>query len=69
MNRFKMRLKRKPFQKIVQTEEDANAYIQPFQQMPCVGHVPQESVDRIDAHDLFSHYTVEIIKKDIVYGR
>ena len=65
MNNFKMKLKIKSLNK----KGTTNTYIQPFTQMPSVNNIGLESTERMDAHDLFSHYTVEIIKEDIVYAR
>ena len=66
----KMNILKIRFRKKVQQNNDAlNAHIQPFTQKPCVNNEGPECADRIDAHDLFSHYTAEIIKEDTVFIR
>jgi hypothetical protein len=69
MNPIKTRFKKRFIMRSSQAEDTVNGYIQPFKQMPCVGDKTPECVARINAHDLFSHYTVEIIKEDVVYAR
>ncbi|MDP1813657.1 MAG: hypothetical protein Q8K92_04350 [Leadbetterella sp.] len=64
-----MRSKRKSFNKDVQFEDTTNTQIQPFQQRPSENNEEQEGLDRINAHDLFSHYTAEIIKEDTIFVR
>jgi hypothetical protein len=49
-------------------KKSLHSYIQPFRQMPGTGNASSES-DRMDAHDLFSQYTSEIIKEDVVFIR
>ncbi|WP_194973922.1 hypothetical protein [Aquiflexum lacus] len=67
MNTSKIRLKRKTFRKNVQIKVTVNTFIQPFKEMPCETDI--ESPDHINAHDLFSHYTADIIKKDVIFTR
>ncbi len=69
MNIFEIGSRRKSSNKNIQNEGNVNSYIQPFKEMPSVNNTGQESADRIDAHDLFSYYTAEIIKEDIVFVR
>ncbi len=69
MNNFRKRLKRKALKKTVEIKEAINTYMQPFKEMPSLNNTGIESTDRINAHDLFSLYTADIIKKDIVYAR
>lgn len=66
---LRLRLKRKALKKAVQIKETISSYIQPFTEMPSVNHMGNESEDRISAHDLFSHYTADIIKEDIIFIR
>lgn len=68
MNNFEINSKRKSSNKNVQSGDAVNSYIQPFKEMPSV-NTEQESAGRINAHDLFSYYTAEIIKEDIIYAR
>ncbi len=69
MNNYKTRLKVKSFNNSTPAKDTANGHIQPFKQMPSGNNTGQESVDRINAHDLFSHYTAEIIKEDVIFIR
>ena len=69
MNSFRNILKRKVLRKQVQIKEVLNKYIQPFKEMPSTNDIGPESPDRINAHDLFSLYTADIIKEDIVFIR
>lgn len=69
MNNFRKRLKRKALRKNVQITNAINAFIQPFKELPSVIKTGQESADRINAHDLFSLYTADIIKEDVIFAR
>lgn len=69
------RLKRKFFTKAIDPIKDTmNAYIQPFMQKPSsnlfgIGSVDNTNEESINAHELFSHYTADIIKEEIVFTR
>ncbi|WP_421796272.1 hypothetical protein [Haliscomenobacter sp.] len=69
MKNFKLGLKRKTVSKDAQIKDVASAYIQPFKELPSVIHTARVNEDRIDAHDLFSHYTADIIKEDTIFFR
>ncbi|HSN60733.1 MAG TPA: hypothetical protein VLR49_07350 [Ferruginibacter sp.] len=69
MNNLRKRLKRKAISKGVEIKEAINTFIQPFNEMPSLNDLGKENADRIDAHDLFSYYTADVIKEDIVYAR
>ena len=69
MRNVKMRLRRKALNKSAQVKEAINAYVQPSKEMPSVNNPEQESADRINAHDLFSYYTADIIKEDTIFAR
>jgi hypothetical protein len=43
--------------------------IQPFKEMPSVSSRGREKEKPITAHDLFSFYTANVIKEDIIYAR
>ncbi len=64
-----MGLKRNAINQNAQIEDAEYVYIQPFQEGPSVNIRGQESADRINAHDLFSHYTADIIKEDTIFAR
>ena len=68
MNYLKAKLKRRSLHKsIVKWKDALNSYIQPFKQMPSIHDMG--SADRITAHELFSHYTADIIKEDVIFTR
>lgn len=69
MKNIKIRLKRKTLNRTMQLKEAINAHIQPFKEMPSVNGTGLERAGRMDAHDLFSHYTADVIREDIVYAR
>lgn len=61
MNRSEIKLKRKALSK--------NGQTQFFKEMPSTDKSETGNVDRINAHDLFSLYTADIIKEDTVFFR
>lgn len=69
MNNSKSKLKRKSLNRMVLIKEPKKAYIQPFKQTPSLGGKGVENADRINAHELFEHYTAEIIKEDTIFTR
>jgi hypothetical protein len=69
MNSFEKRLKRKAFKKTVQIKAAFNTYMQPFKEMPSSNNDGKKGEARITAHELFSFYTADVIKEDIVYAR
>ncbi|HOY18405.1 MAG TPA: hypothetical protein PLC89_13955 [Haliscomenobacter sp.] len=69
MKNFKMRLRRRAVHKNAQIKEAVHASIQPSKEVPSVNNTDQENADRINAHDLFSHYTADIIKEDTIFAR
>lgn len=69
MRNIKMRLRRKAVNKSVPSKDTINTYIQSSKEVPLVNNPGQASADRIDAHDLFSHYTADIIKENTVFFR
>jgi hypothetical protein len=46
-----------------------HSYTQPLTQAPPIGLSDDESIDRLNGHDLFSHYTADIIKENTVFTR
>lgn len=66
---YQVRLKRKALKKSVHPRDALNTYMQPFKEMPSVNHIDEGGPDQISAHDLFSHYTADIIKKDTIFNR
>ena len=44
-------------------------FLQPFKELPSTIKMKSEKTERIKAHDLFSLYTANVIKEDIVYAR
>ena len=69
MNIFEKRLKRKALKKTVQIKAAFNTYMQPFKEMPSSNNEGKKGETRITAHELFSLYTADVIKEDIVYAR
>lgn len=69
MNNFKIGLEKKPLTENLQLKEEANIFIMPFKEMPSTNNIEKVTADRINAHDLFSFYTADVIKEDIVYAR
>lgn len=67
MNILKLRLKRNALRNIVKINNTLKSSIQPFKELPSINSIGQEA--RINAHDLFSFYTADIIKEDIVFVR
>lgn len=64
-----MRLKRKTLSRNTLHKDASNAHIQPFKEMPSINGTGLEAAGRMNAHDLFSHYTADVIREDIVYAR
>lgn len=69
MNNFRKRLKRKFCHKNVLIIESTHTFILPFKELPSIITSGEGSFCRIDAHDLFSHYTADIIKEYTVFAR
>ncbi|WP_194776261.1 hypothetical protein [Pararhodonellum marinum] len=69
MNNLKIRLKRKAFRRNVKISETENTFIRPFRERPCIEDTGQESVARMNPYDLFSSYTADIIRKDVIFTR
>lgn len=69
MNHYRKILKRNILRKSVAIDEAATSFIQPFKEMPSINKIETDSEDRINAHELFSYYTANVIKQDIVYAR
>lgn len=69
MKGIRKRLKRKALRNIAGIKDAVNAFIHPFQEMPSISSTGAESPDRINEHDLFSLYTADIIRKEIVFVR
>lgn len=69
MKNFKLGLKRKALHKDAQIKDTVNASVQPVKEVPSLHNAGQENVDRINAHDLFSLYTADIIKEETVFFR
>ncbi len=68
MNLLKIRLKRNAMRNIVEMKSIINASILPFKELPSVDQTI-EDIDHLNAHDLFSLYTADIIKKEIIFVR
>ena len=69
MSNYKLSLEKKLVKKNVEIQDVINTFIQPFKQMPSVNNRNIDCPERINAHDLFSFYTADIIKEDIVFVR
>lgn len=69
MNNFRRKLKRRAFKKTILIKEVVNIFIQPFQELPSLTDMGDMETDRINAYDLFSFYTADIIKEDLVFVR
>lgn len=69
MNNFKVRLKKRALNKNTQVHDAPNAYMRTFKEMPSVDNTGPEHAGRINPYDLFSHYTADIIREDIVFTR
>lgn len=69
MNTYMKRLKRRALKKNVEIKDAINTFIMPFKEMPSVNTIREEDADRINAHDLFSLYTADIIKEDVIFAR
>lgn len=63
------RLKRRALKKNVEIKNAINTFIMPFKEMPSVNTTGKENSDRINAHDLFSQFTADIIKEDVIFAR
>ena len=53
----------------MEIKQAINTLIQPFKEMPSLNNTGRDNAERINAHDLFSLYTADIIKEDIVFVR
>lgn len=69
MNVVKKRRKRIMVKDTFQRREGINTFIQPFKELPSVNRTNQEDSGRINAHELFSLYTADIIKEDSIFIR
>jgi len=69
MNTLKTSLKRKALQINGEIKDAIETFIQPFKEVPSANNTGQETAERINAHDLFSFYTADIIKEDIIFSR
>lgn len=69
MNNFRRKLKRRAFKKTILIKEAVNIFIQPYKELPSMTDMGAIDTDRINAYDLFSFYTADIIKEDIVFIR
>ncbi len=58
--------KRSMSRKTVEINAVVKDFIKPFKEMPSTN---KPTADRINAHELFSLYTADVIKEDIVYAR
>jgi hypothetical protein len=68
MENFKIRTKRKAFKNNILKKDGINSFIQPYKELPSDNKMGQDS-DRINAHDLFSHYTADIIREEVIFIR
>lgn len=69
MKFFGFGIRRKSSNRNVPAENAVDTYIQPFKEMPSSRAGGEDSVDRINAHDLFSLYTADIIKEETMFAR
>lgn len=69
MNRFMKRLKKRALKKNVEIQEVINTFILPFTELPSFHTTRDDNEERINAHDLFSQFTADIIKEDVVFAR
>ena len=69
MNRFMKRLKKRALKKNVEIQQAINTFILPFTEMPSFSTTRGDNEERINAHDLFSQFTADIIKEDVVFAR
>lgn len=59
----------KAFSKKAQIKVMINKLVQPFTELPPVQNPENDNDDRINAHDLFSKFTADIIKEDTMFTR
>ena len=69
MKFFQFSKKRESSNRDEQAENAIDTYIQPFKEMPSSSTDGRESADHLNAHDLFSLYTADIIKEDTIFAR
>lgn len=69
MNNNKIIFKEKAISETTQIVEAIKTFIQPFTELPQANIMGNGNVDRINAHELFSLYTADIIKEDTVFAR
>lgn len=69
MSHFRKTFSSKTLGRIIEIKESETAFIKPFKEMPSLSNAGQENINRINAHDLFSFYTADIIREDIIYAR
>ena len=69
MNSYMKRLKRRALKKNVEIKDVINTFILPFTEVPSFYTPREENEERINAHDLFSQFTANIIKEDVVFSR
>ena len=69
MSHFRKSLKKEVLGKTVEINAVVMDFIQPLKELPSTIKMESEKTERINAHDLFSLYTANVIKEDIVYAR
>lgn len=69
MKILEVKLPTKALRKKVQIKLMMNCPIQPFRELPPVQNFTSEIDDRMNAHDLFSKFTADIIMEDTVFTR
>lgn len=69
MNHLSKYLNGKQINESVEINESFNDFVQSFKEMPSINYSEIDNNARINAHDLFSFYTANIIKEEIVFIR
>jgi hypothetical protein len=68
MENLKNKMRNKVSKNKVQIKVAITTLIQPYNELPCDNN-GQDGASRINPHDLFSFFTADIIKEDIVFIR
>lgn len=68
MKNFKVNLKMKAFYADKSTKKDLNTLSRTFDDITPINIVDENTV-RLNAHDLFSLHTADIINEDVIFAR
>ena len=69
MNNFSEKYNRSTPNNVAQISDAINTTILPFEETPATDKADKVEGKRLDAHELFSLYTANVINDEIIYAR